>query len=189
MEVPSIKGSAFHSVVEDVKRLIDEDRVDPSELASHLSAKDRGFLDIEVTPIGWFPIATYGRMLEVLAREEGGNDPQAYLCARGAKAAERMLSGIYESFVSAPGAWGMRVGQMMMGIGKLLYNFTAWNFRAVEGEIYEIEVIDARDYPEPARYTAQGFLCSFARRASGREMRVTSSRPTPDRIVFRIQPA
>ena len=29
MEVPSIKGSAFQSVVEDVKRLIDEDRIDP----------------------------------------------------------------------------------------------------------------------------------------------------------------
>jgi hypothetical protein len=189
MEIPSIKGSAFQSVVEDVKRLIDEDRIDPSELAGHLNAKDRGFLDVEVTPLGWFPIATYGRMLELLAREEGGADPQAYLCARGARAADRMLSGIYESFVASPSAWGSRVGQTMMGIGKLLYNFTAWTFRAVEGETYEIEVSDAREYPEPARFTAQGFLCCFAQRASGREMRVTSSRPTPERIVFRIRPA
>ena len=189
MDVPSIKGSAFQSVVEDVKRLIDEDRLEPSELASHLSDKDRGFLDVEVTPLGWFPIATYGRMLEVLAREEGGADPQAYLCQRGSRAADRMLSGIYESFVAAPGTWGVRVGQTMMGIGKLLYNFSSWTFRAVEGETYEIEVSDAREFPDAARFAAQGFLCTFAERASGRDMRVSSSRPTPDRIVYRIRPA
>jgi hypothetical protein len=189
MDLPCIKGSAFQSVVEDVKRLIDEDRIEPSELASHLSEKDRGFLDVEVTPLAWFPIETYGRMLEVLAREEGGADPQGYLCRRGARAAERMLSGIYESFVAAPGAWGMRVGQTMMGIGKLLYNFTFWTFRPVEGEIYEIEVSEARDFPDPARFAAQGFLCTFAERAAGREMRVSSTRPTPDRIVYRIRPA
>lgn len=188
MEVPSIKGSAFQSVIDDVKRLIDEDRLEPADLAGHLSDKDRGFLDVEVTPLGWFPIATYGRMLELLAREEGGNDPQGYLCARGARAADRMLSGIYESFVATPGTWGPRVGQTMMGIGKLLYNFTAWTFRPTEGESFEIEVSDAREYPEPARYAAQGFLCCFAERASGRSMRVTSARPTPDRIIFRIQP-
>jgi hypothetical protein len=189
MHVPSIKGSAFLSVVEDVKRLIDEDRIEPSELAGHLTDTDRGFLDIEVTPLAWFPIATYGRMLEVLAREEGGDDPQAYLYARGARAAERMLSGIYESFVAPANSWGPRVGQTMMGIGKLLYNFSSWTFRPAGGEIYEIEVSDAHDYPEPARYTAQGFLACFAERASGRPMQVTSARLAPDRIVFRIQPA
>lgn len=188
MTAASIKGSAFQSVVEDVKRLIDDDRIEPGDLAEHLSDKDRGFLDVEVTPLGWFPIATYGRMLEVLAREEGGRDPQAYLTERGARAADRMLSGIYESFVATPGAWGSRVGQTMMGIGKLLYNFTFWTFRPVGGEVYEIEVSDALEYPDAARYAAEGFLRRFAERASGRAMRVTSARPTPDRIVYRIQP-
>ena len=189
MDVPSIKGSAFQSVLEDVKRLLDEDRLEPADLANALSEKDRGFLDAVVTPLAWFPMSTYGRMLELLAREEGGADPVAYLCARGAAAAERMLSGIYESFAAARGTWGPRVGQTMMGIGKLLYNFSAWTFRHVSGDIYEIEVSDARDYPEPARYAAQGFLNRFAERAAGISMQVQSTRPTPDRIIFRIEPA
>jgi hypothetical protein len=189
MDVPSIKGSAFRSVAEDVKRLIDGDRLEAREVAQHLNEKDRGFLDTEVTPLAWCPIATYGRMLELLAREEGGADPIAYLCERGARAAEAMLTGVYESFRAAPGTWGPRVGQTMMGIGKLIYNFTGWSFRAVGPEIFEIEVVDARDYPEPARYTAQGFLRRFAEFAADRPMKVESTRPTPDRIVFRIQPA
>jgi hypothetical protein len=189
MNVPSIKGSAFQSVLEDVKRLIDEDRLEPSDLELSLSEKDRGFLDAVVTPLAWFPMATYGRMLELLAREEGGGDPVRYLCERGATAAERMLSGTYESFAVAKGTWGLRVGQTMMGIGKLLYNFTAWTFRPAGGDVYEIEVSEARDYPDTARYAAQGFLRRFAERAAGVPMQVQSTRPTPDRIVFRIEPA
>jgi hypothetical protein len=188
MDVPSIKGSAFRSVAEDVKRLIDEGALEPSEVARQLSDKDRGFLDTEITPLAWCPIATYGRMLELLAREEGGADPIAYLKARGARAADVMLSGIYESFKAAPGTWGPRVGQTMMGIGKLLYNFTSWSFRAA-GDAFEIEVADAREYPEPARFTATGFLRRFAEHAAARPMHVESARPTPDRIVFRIEPA
>jgi hypothetical protein len=189
MRVPSIKGSAFQSVLEDVKRLIDEERLEPAELAASLSDKDRGFLDALVTPLAWFPMETYGRMLELLAREEGGGDPVGYLCARGASAADRMLSGTYESFAVAPGSWGLRVGQTMMGIGKLLYNFSAWTFRPAGGEVFEIEVSEARDYPDTARYAAQGFLRCFAERASGVPMQVQSTRPTPDRILFRIEPA
>jgi len=189
MRISSIKGSAFQSVLEDVKRLIDDGRIEPSELASSLSEKDRGFLDAVVTPLAWFPMETYGRMLELLAREEGGADPIGYLCARGASAADRMLSGTYESFAAAPGSWGLRVGQTMMGIGKLLYNFSDWTFRSAGADVYEIEVSEARDYPDPARYAAQGFLRRFAERAAGVTMQVKSSRPTPDRIVFRIEPA
>jgi hypothetical protein len=184
--VPSIKGSAFQSVVEDVKRLIDSGRLDPEEVASQLSEKDRGFLDAVVTPVAWLPIASYGRLLELLAREEGGSDPIAYLRTRGARAAERLLSGSYSGFAAEPGTWGARVGQTMMGIGKLLYNFTEWTFREAPGGVYEIAVERAAEYPEPARHTAHGFLQWFAERAAGRPMRVESSRPSPDRILFRI---
>lgn len=189
MTVPSIKGSAFQSVAEDVKRLVDQGRLDPEDLERHLDDKDRGLLDAVITPVAWFPIATYGRLLELLAREEGGVDPMAYLRERGARAAERLLSGTYGSYAAEPGTWGPRVGQTMIGIGKLLYNFTTWSFRSADGDVFEIEARDARDYPETARHTAQGFVRWFAEHAAGRPMRVDSSRPTPDHIVFRIQPA
>lgn len=189
MTVPSVKGSVFQLVVDDVRALVDAGRLEPEELARELSEKDRGLLDAVVTPVTWIPMATYGRMLELLAREEGGDDPVAYLCGRGARAAERLLAGTYGSFDAEPGTWGPRVGQTMIGIGRLLYNFTSWSFRQVEGELYEIEANDALEYPDTARYTALGFIRWFAERTSGSPMRVESERPTPDRIVFRVQPA
>lgn len=189
MTVPSIKGSAFQSVIEDVRRLVQAGQLAPAELTRSLSDKDRGLLDSVVTPAGWFPIETYGHMLALLAHEEGGADPLGYLRARGARAAERLLSGTYESLSPEPGSWGPRVGQGMLGIGKLMYNFTAWSFRHVDGEVFEVEIRDAQHYPEEARHTAQGFLHWFAEHAAGRPMRVTSKRPTPDHVVFRMEPA
>lgn len=188
MGVPSIKGSAFQSVVEDVRRLVDEGRLEPADLARELGEKDRGYLDSMIAPVGWFPIETYGHMLGLLASEEGGADPIGYLRERGARAAERLLSGTYESLSPEPGSWGPRVGQTMLGIGKLLYNFTVWTFRQVSDEIFEIEVREAQDYPEVARHTAQGFLHWFAEHAAGRPMRVASMRTSPDHVVFRIEP-
>ena len=185
--VPSIKGSAFQSVVEDVKRLIDSGRLDADEVSEKLSGKDRGILDAVVTPVAWLPIATYGRLLDLLASEEGGADPVDYLRKRGARAAERLLSGSYSGFVAESGTWGPRVGQMMLGVGKLLYNFTEWTFRELPGGVFEIGVEKAAELPEAARHTAHGFLHWFAERAAGKPMQVESTRTSPDRIVFRIQ--
>jgi hypothetical protein len=185
--VPSIKGSAFLSVSEDLKRLADQGRIDREELATSLSDKDRELLDAAVTPVSWVPIESYARMLELLALEEGGNDSIRYLRDRGARAAERLLSGTYQSFAAKPGTWGRHVGEAMMGMGKLLYNFTEWTFHAETDDACEIHVSDALHFPDPALYTAEGFLKWFAEHAADRPMRVSSSRPNSDRIVIHIE--
>jgi len=185
--VPSIKGSAFRSVREDVKRLVDQGRIDPEELLSFLSDKDRELLDTVITPVSWVPIETYAHMLELLALEEGGNDTIRYLRDRGARAAEQLLSGTYQSFAAEPGTWGRHVGETMMGMGKLLYNFSDWSFHAETDDVCEIRVTDALHFPDPARFTAEGFLKWFAEHAADRPMRVESSRPSPDRVVIRLE--
>jgi hypothetical protein len=185
--VPSIKGSAFRSVREDVKRLVDQGRIEPEELLSFLSDKDRELLDTVITPVSWVPIETYAHMLELLALEEGGNDTIRYLRDRGARAAEQLLSGTYQSFAAKPGTWGRHVGETMMGMGKLLYNFSDWSFHAETDDVCEIRVTDALHFPDPARFTAEGFLKWFAEHAADRPMRVESSRPSPDRVVIRLE--
>ena len=189
VNVPSIKGSAFRSVSEDVKRLVDQGRIDTEELASSLSDKDRGLLDAMITPVAWVPVESYAHMLELLAREEGGDDPICYLRDRGARAAERLLSGTYQNFAAEPGTWGRRVGETMMGMGKLLYNFTEWSFHPETDDACEVHVSDAHDYPDAARYTAEGFLRWFAEHAAERPMRVESTRPSRDLVVLRIESA
>jgi hypothetical protein len=186
--VPSIKGSAFRSVREDVKRLVDQGRIDPEEIATSLSDKDRRLLDSVITPVSWVPIESYARMLELLALEEGGDDTVRYLRDRGARAAEILLSGTYRSFAAEPGTWGRRVGEAMIGIGELLYNFTEWTFHPETDDAFEFHVSDAVHFPDPALYTAEGFLKWIAERAADRPMRVTSSRPSRDRVVIRFEP-
>ena len=187
VNVPSIKGSAFCSVREDVKQLVDQGRIDPEEIATSLSDKDRELLDTVITPVSWVPIESYAHMLELLALEEGGNDSIRYLRDRGARAAEQLLSGTYQSFAAGPGTWGRHVGEAMMGMGKLLYNFTEWSFHPETDDACEIHVSDALHFPDPARYTAEGFLKWFAEHAADRPMRVESTRPSPDRVVIRIE--
>ena len=187
VNVPSIKGSAFCSVREDVKRLVDQGRIDPEELLTSLSDKDRGLLDSVITPVSWVPIESYAHMLELLALEEGGSDAVRYLRDRGARAAEDLLSGTYQSFAAEPGTWGRNVGEAMMGLGKLLYNFTEWSFHADADDACEIRVSDALHFPDPALYTAEGFLKWFAEHAADRPMRVASTRPSRDLVVIRLE--
>jgi hypothetical protein len=189
MSEPSVKGSVFQSVAGDLKQLIEQGVVDASDLESMLTDKDRGLLDSLVTAVAWVPIGSYCRMLEVLARYEGGNDPVAYYHRRGADAAERLLSGTYASFDADPGSWGEQVAKSMIRIAEMLYNFTTWTVAAQGDGVFEIRAAQAADYPEVARHTAHGFLQAFASKSASEPLLVTSDRPRPDVVTFRITPA
>lgn len=180
---PSVKGSAFQSVVDDVRRLIEQGAIERESLGdSYL-----GLLEQAHTPLSWVPIAGYGALLDLLAKTEGGLDPKDYLRGRGKMAAARLLSGSYEAFAAEPGTWGRRTGETMLGIARLLYNFMTWRFSALPGDVYEVYVEDAADFPEAARETAHGFVAEYAARAAGRPVLVESERPTRDRVVYRIR--
>jgi hypothetical protein len=176
----SIKGSAFQSVQADVLRLVDEGRIDLEELA--LTEKDRGCLDAFVTPVSWMPIASYGRLLEALARVEGGSDPVSYLRGRGRDAGKRLLGGAYQGFAKASGALDLKGVQIVIGVARLLYDFMKWDVRALKNGSFEITVNEAADYPDAALHTAEGFLELYGELTCGRRPRVSSDRPHSDQI-------
>jgi hypothetical protein len=186
--VPSVKGSIFSSVVDDLKAALEKGRLTQEDLEAQLDAKDRGLMDSVVTAVSWLPVDTYGRMLDLLALVEGPKRREAYLRGRGSRAAERLLSDTYESFDAGPGKWGTRVGELMVGIAGILYNFTRWSFSEVGPEAWEIVVDEAEDLPDAAALTAYGFLEWYLERSSNGRIRSSMSRPTPDRLVFRLSP-
>lgn len=185
--VPSVKGSIFNSVAEDIHRAVGEGRLDREDLEAALGDKDLALLDDVVTAVSWMPIATYGRMLDLLAALEGGSGREAYLRDRGARAAERLLAGTYHRFEAKPGEWGPKSGQLMVGIAGTLYNFSRWSFGEVEPGEWEIVASDAADLPNAAAHTAHGFLDWYANRASTTPIETKLLRPTPDRVVFRLR--
>jgi hypothetical protein len=181
--IPSVKGSAFRSVADDVRRLIHEGVIESDSLDDAY----RNLLDHAHTPLSWVPIAGYGALLDLLAKTEGGWDPKAYLRERGKTAAARLLAGSYEAFAAEPGTWGRRTGETMLGMARLLYNFMTWKFAALPDGAYEVTVDSAADFPEAARETAHGFVGEYATRAAGQPVVVESERPTRERVVYRIR--
>ena len=92
MNVPSIKGSIFEGLLQDVRQAVAEGRADLDELRECLDDKDRALVDGQVATIQWVPMRVYTQILDYLTRVEGGADPIAYLQGRGAKACERPRS-------------------------------------------------------------------------------------------------
>jgi hypothetical protein len=182
----SVKGSAFLSVQGDVLRLIDEGRIDLDEVDSGLTEKDRGLLDMLVTPVSWVPIASYARCLELLARTEGADDPIGYLRNRGREAGRRLLGGAYQGFAKASGGLDLKGVQIFTGIARMIYDFMRWEARALPGGSIEIVISDARAYPDAALHAAEGFLELFGELTSGKRPLVESSRPTRDTVSIRV---
>ena len=181
-DVPSIKGSAFVSVMDDVKQLVAEGLIDLDQLG--LSEAERSHFSGVITPVSWMPMTLYAMLLEVLAKIEGGSDPEGYLRRRGRKAAERLLTGAYGGF--AQGEWGLRAADGLVRIAGLLYNFSTWSFEEADG-VVTIRITEAAGFPEPARHTAHGFLECFANHLSGGKAQVSSRRAAPDEIELIVR--
>ena len=52
---------------------------------------------------------------------------------------------------------------------------------------YTVTVEDAARYPDAARWVAQGFLERGAVYVTSNPVRVSSARPSPDRVIFRFE--
>jgi hypothetical protein len=185
-KVPSIKATGFQSAADDVNRLVESGCLPRAELEARLEPGDLQYLDKQLAATTWVPIETYRRVVEILIDLEANGKPEAYLHARGQRAGERLHKlGAYRQFEASTETWGRRVGKVSVTLASVLYNFTKWTFESAD-EIgsFRIVVDEARDFPEPMRFVAQGFIEYTSRAVSKGNERVTSQRVTPDRIVF-----
>jgi len=192
MAIPSIKGTGFLSAHADVNALLARRAITRDELEVALDAEDLRLLEEKVQPSAWYPIASYHRLLHVLCDKEAKGDVQAYLIARGERAGERIAAtGIYQQLDTNPERLGMRTGRIVITVAGMIYNFTSWHFEregATAGH-FSIRVEEATDFPEPARFTTQGFIQYASTCIVGRPMIANSERPLPSRILFHVSRA
>jgi hypothetical protein len=199
MAVPSIKGTAFQSVVEDLRRLRETGRLSEEALEARLAAEDLRLLDEKVLPGLWYALASYERLTELLMQVEGGGQI-AYVVARGARAAERLFAaGLYQQLARGDeiGAekrannerWSEHEANLMTSLAGAIFNVSRWRFVGDPNGTgtSRIEVSEAAALPEVSRWAAQGFVEYTTSRLSGLTTRVTSERPAPDRIVFTLR--
>ncbi|HUK95580.1 MAG TPA: hypothetical protein VLU96_11070, partial [Gaiellaceae bacterium] len=163
MAVPSIKGTAYSSVHDDLHRMLDEERLAYEELEAELSKDELELFDSKVLATRWYPIDTYRKLLAVVARVEARSRIDEYLFERGWRAAERLKeAGIYRQLGAdehSSKSWGARVAALVGGISGLLYNFTRWSVEETTNPAaFQIVVDDAKDFADECRWTAQGFV-------------------------------
>jgi hypothetical protein len=197
--VPSIKGTAFQSVVDDLQGLVAAGRIGRAELETRLRAEDLRILEDKVLPGLWYPLATYRRLTEILLEVDGGGKPE-YVVRRGARAAERLFAaGLYLQLERGEeiGArkrergegWTEREGNLVASLAGAIFNVSRWRFTVDpdEARVHRIEAAEAEDLPEVSRLAAQGFIEYTASRLSGAPVRVTSERLGRSRIVFTLR--
>jgi hypothetical protein len=199
MAVPSIKGTAFQSVVEDLRRLLETGGVSRDALEARLEAEDLRLLDEKVLPGLWYPLTSYGRLTELLMQVEGGGQV-SYVVARGARAAERLFAaGLYQQLARGDEIgqkkrannerWSEHEANLMTSLAGAIFSVSRWRWVGDPGVpgSSRIEVSEAAALPEVSRWAAQGFVEYTTSRLSGLTTRVTSERPAPDRIVFMLR--
>jgi hypothetical protein len=205
MAVPSIKGSIFKGVIDDLVRLQREGQVSQDEVDAQLATEDLALLEGEVSAAAWYPMESYARLMELLGDVEGaGKD--SYFVERGRASARRLMaSGLYQqlAFLSR---WEETIGSQGSGQSALIAGY-ARNLRMVSSlasGIYNvgkwmvepdpehagrvcIAVREARAYSEPMRLAIEGFLneCARAAREELAHLHV-SERPSPDLMLFRM---
>jgi hypothetical protein len=183
---PSIKATGFQTAADDLQVHLDSGRLPRAELEARLEPEDLRYLGKALAASTWVPIAAYRRVVELLIELEAEGQPELYLHDRGVRSAERLQKlGLYKQFEASVDSEGVRVGKIAVTMASVIYNFTRWTFETgdTHGD-FEIIVDEAREFPEVARFTTQGFIEYTSKVVARGDGRVRSERVTPERVVF-----
>ncbi len=187
MDVPSVKGVLVRSALARVQSYLTSGRLPREQLELRLEREDLALFEKDLVVNGlWYPATLYERLLDLIYQVEGRR-PEG-LIAFGRSAAESLLgasafSGIFDA--TARRGSHESGGPLLMKLAQLMLNFTRWKYVGVSADEFCVEVSEAADYHEHARYTAQGLIGFFGSRLFETPLHVTSERPSRDRIVFR----
>lgn len=184
-----IKGSLFQPVVEEVKNLLAEGRLEEQDLERWLATEDRELMSSPILPGSWYPIASHDRVLQMLAAKLAGGSHE-YWIEGGRQAADQLAAlGIYHQLDRGPGSLEDFIGRVLVTLSAALYSFTHWRWCGMDADRshFSIDVSDAADFPDTCRYRAEGFIERAASRATRRDWKVVSRRTSADRILFEAE--
>jgi hypothetical protein len=198
--VPSIKGSVFASVVEDVRKLRARGELSRADAARWLEPGDMALLHEEIVVARWYDIRSYVRMNEILLELEGSGSNE-FLRERGRQTARRLLEGglyaqleyLHRTEVAKQRGQRARFEafgrdlRLLTTLSASILNFSHWASKpdSENEDRYVIEVSDASDFPEVLCWRSDGFVNEMASQ-HGQPDLWGWDRPASDRIVFRM---
>jgi hypothetical protein len=201
---PSIKGSIFKGAITDLLRLLDEGGVTEYALEVELGAETFSYLEREIFDASWYPMASYDQILQLLGELEGGGKEE-YFIARGRASARRLMeAGLYgqldfvtrwkESLLeddrdeSAAIARYASSLKLVVSLASNIYNVGRWSVevdRGNPGRVW-IAIREAKAYTDAMRLAIEGFVNECGSKHTRTTQLYTSTRMTPDLIVFRM---
>jgi hypothetical protein len=190
----SVKGIFVAGAVASVRKAIREGRVARDRVEARLDAQDVPFLDEKVDVGLWYPVATLGNFLEVLADLDGSERETAFIDIGRAAADMAARTGRYGQLDRTRKAGDsptevLRYGRLVTSVITAFYDFSRMSFGPDPGDplAFQIDWYDVADLPDSNRFCAQGFIERVAEHASRSDMSVTSQRPARDHIVFTMR--
>jgi len=190
----SVKGIFVAGAVASVRKAIREGRVAREQVEARLEAQDVPFLDEKVDIGLWYPVATLGHFLEVLADLGEGDRETAFIEIGRAAADMAAHTGRYGQLdptrkAGESASEVLRYGRLVTSVITAFYDFSRMSFGPDpnDARAFQIDWYDVADLPESNRFCAQGFIERIAHHASRGDMQVTSQRPARDHIVFTMR--
>ena len=198
--VPSIKGSVFARVVEDVVNALGRAGLSRSDATKWLAPGDLALLDQTITVAGWYDIRSYDRMNALLLELEGGGNRE-YFREQGRNTARRLLEGglyaqleyLQRTQVSKQSeqrsrfeAFGRDL-RLLSSLSASILNFTRWSARpdSAKANRYLIDVTEAAAMPDSLCWRSDGFINGMAAVHGGPDL-WNWTRPAQNHVVFHM---
>lgn len=186
---PSVRGTLVAGAVNDIRKLLDRGAIARDQLQRALPDEALQLIDDEIHLDQWYPVHSFGRLVDFLWEHEGDREREFMVRAGRASAEELVQSGVYSALQSTARQWGSNIIHVMTTVSGALYNFMQWRpMLSSDPRLFALEVSEATDWPDCLRLGTEGFIQYLAERAvGGHEVRVSSERRSPDRIVFNVE--
>jgi hypothetical protein len=189
MSEPSVKGTLVQSAVSELRRLEERGSVSRAALECDLKREDLELLDEEILVSGWYPMASYGRMLEAIAAVLGQSGDADFV-ETGRQSARRLVEmGLYRQLDERTAErWEERVGKLLLSVASLLWNFGSWEWLGMDESGFRIRFQGASPMPRSYALRTQGVVEHLAARAAGSPVRVQLTRSADgDTLEFRCR--
>ncbi len=183
---PSIKGFAMLPTVQKLRQLRESGQITDSAWYG-LAAQDRKHLETLPSLTIWYPVASQGRLLDLLAEVLGGSPFAIVEFARNT-ATEVLDAPALRVLLGGAGLLGSKLGPTMVRMARFGFSFGEWRFEGDNMSNFRVIADGMEPMPEGIRLNTQGFIDHLASRLVGAEIRCRSSRPTPGRILYECYP-
>jgi hypothetical protein len=196
-----VKGTLLQGVVAGMRALCAEDESARSAADSRLSREARRLVDEEIIGVRWYPVESYGELVDLFWELAGHRDP-AFMREAGRAGGRAMIeSGIYRSYVETsrrptgdPVERAIRGARVAVGITRMLYDFVEVDVSYDEDrDVLELTYRGVSPLPDALLLGTQGFLDAFAAEVGtlgddtpANEIPWHAERPSRDEFLFRL---